>query len=145
MISSKSVGLLQHDPYSWEVMANGLIPMEGITESSQFLDTTIKTWFSNMTNQERGKLVDAMFELLGTGDVDKAMDIFHPKNLHIYLKTLSGDENMRKILSTEFQSLMEATRKARAKLEGGKTPPDLPREEDSVTENGPDWERPLLP
>lgn len=145
VISSKSVGLLQHDPYSWEVMVNGLIPMEGITESSQFLDTTIKTWFSNMTNQERGKLVDAMFELLGTGDVDKAMDIFHPKNLHIYLKTLSGDENMRKILSTEFQSLMEATRKARAKLEGGKTPPDLPREEDSVTENGPDWERPLLP
>lgn len=145
VIRSKNVGLLQHDPYSWEVMGNSLIPMEGITESSQFLDATIKTWFANMTNQERGKLVDVMFALLGTGDVDKAMDIFHPRNLHIYLKTLSGDENMRKILSTEFQSLMEATKKARAKLEGNRELPDHGREEASEPDNPSDWERPLLP
>ena len=73
-----------------------------------------------MTDQERGQLVDVMFGLLGTGGVDKAADIFHPKNIRNYLKTLSNDENLRRILSTEFQGLIEAAKTTRAKLEGRK-------------------------
>lgn len=117
VIRSKTVGLLQHDLYSWEVLGPGFIPVEEITDSSQFIDATIKTWFADMTNQERNQLVDAMFTLLGTGGVDKAMDIFHPRNIRNYLKTLSGDANMRRILSGEFQDLLEAARRTRAKFE----------------------------
>ena len=117
VIRSKTVSLLQHDPYSWEVTGKHFIPMEEITQDSRFLDATIKTWFASMTNQERNKLVDAMFTLLGTGGVDNALDIFHPKNTLNYLKLLKNDENMRQILSSEFQGLMEAARKAKIRLE----------------------------
>lgn len=120
VVRSKNVGILQHDPYSWEVMGNGLVTMQEVTYSSQFMDATIKAWFAEMTDQERGQLVDEMFSLLGTGDVNKAADIFHPKNLRIYLKTLSGDENLRRILSTEFQGLIEAVKKTHIQLETGK-------------------------
>ncbi len=120
VIRSKTVGLLQHDSYSWEVKGPRFIPMQEITADSQFLDTTIKTWFAQMTNQERSQLVDVMFGLLGTGGVDNALDIFHPRNLHTYLKTLSTDENLRRVLSTEFQSLIDAARKTKAKLEAEK-------------------------
>ena len=117
VIRSKTVGLLQHDLYSWAVMGKGFLPMEEITEDSQFLDATIKAWFADMSNQERNQLVDAMFALLGTGGVDNALEIFHPRNIRNYLKTLSTDANMRRILSTEFQGLMEAARRTRARLE----------------------------
>ena len=117
VIKSKSVSLLQHDPYSWELMGKQLEPMQEVTESSQFLDSTIKTWFAEMTNQERNQLVDVMFTLLGTGGVENALDIFHPKNALKYIKTLVSDENMRKILSSEFQSLIEAARKTKQRLE----------------------------
>lgn len=117
VIRSKTVGLLQHDLYSWEVMGKSFIPVREITESSQFLDSTIKTWFSQMSNQDRSQLVDAMFALLGTGGVDNALEIFHPKNALNYLKALRTDENMRRIFSTEFQSLMEAAKQARQQLE----------------------------
>ena len=91
--------------------------MEEVTPNSKFVDATIKTWFADMTNQERNQLVDVMFTLLGTGGVDSALEIFHPKNIRNYLRTLSADENMRKILSSEFQSLLEAARQTRERLE----------------------------
>lgn len=117
VIRSKTVGLLQHDPYSWEVLGREFIPVQEITESSQFVDATIKTWFAEMSNQERNQLVDVMFGLLGTGGVDNALEILHPKNIRNYIKTLSTDVNLRRILSTEFQGLIEAAKKTRAKFE----------------------------
>ena len=117
VIRSKTVSLLQHDPYSWEIMGRELVRMEEVTQDSRFLDATIKTWFADMTNEERNRLVDVMFTLLGTGGVENALDIFHPKNALKYLKTLSNDENMRNILSTEFQGLIEAAKKTRTSLE----------------------------
>lgn len=116
VVRSKNVGILQHDPYSWEVMGNGLVTVQEVTYSSQFMDATIKAWFAEMSDQERGQLVDVMFSLLGTSGVDKAADIFHPKNLRIYLKTLSNDENLRRVLSKEFQGLIEAAKKTHAQL-----------------------------
>lgn len=117
VIRSKTVGLLQHDPYSWEVLGREFIPVQEITETSQFVDATIKTWFADMTNQERNQLVDVMFTLLGTGGVDNVQGLIQPKNIRTYIKTLSSDEHLRRVLSTEFQSLIEAARKTRAKFD----------------------------
>ncbi len=128
VIRSKTVGPLQHDPYSWEVQGNRLVTVQEVTYSSQFMDATIKARFAEMSDQERGQLVDVMFGLLETGSVDKAADIFHPKNLRVYLKTLSSDENLRRVLSTEFQGLIEAAKKTRAHLEAQQDLPVPPEE-----------------
>ena len=118
VIRSKNVGLLQHDSYSWEVMGNHFIPLPEVNQSSVILDTAIKTWFAERTDQERNELVDVMFTLLGSGSVDRALDIFQLKNLRTYLKTLTTDEKTRRILSGEFFSLMEAVKKTRSQVEG---------------------------
>ena len=94
-----------------------MITVEEVSEDSRFLDATIKTWFSEMTDQERGHLVDVLFTLLGTGGVDNALDIFHPRNTLNYLKTLTVDDNMRKVLSGEFQSFLDAARRTRERIE----------------------------
>ncbi len=117
VIRSKTVSLLQHDLYSWEVSGPGFIPMEEITEDSQFLDATLKTWFADMSNAERNQLVDVLFALLGTGGVDNAADIFHPRNWLNYARTLSSDVNMRRVLSAEFTGLLEAAKRTRARFE----------------------------
>ena len=113
VIKSRTVSLLQHDPHSWEIMGRELITVEEVSEDSRFLDAAIKAWFAEMTDQERGRLVDVLFTLLGTGGVENALDIFHPRNTLAYLKTLSSDDNMRKVLSGEFQSFLEAARRTR--------------------------------
>lgn len=117
VIRSKSVGLLQHDLYTWDVMGKDFIPVEETTGSSQFMDATIKTWFANMTNQERNQLVDVMFTLLGSGGVDSVQGLIQPKSIRTYIKTLSSDEHLRRVLSTEFQGLIDAAKKTKAKFD----------------------------
>ena len=117
VIRSKSIGLLQHDLYTWDVLGNSFIPVEEITEGSQFVDATIKTWFAEMTNQERGQLVDVMYALLGSGGAENISDLLHPRNIRTYIKTLTNDEHLRRVLSTEFSGLIEAARKTKAKFD----------------------------
>ena len=117
VVKSKTVSLLQHDLYTWELLGRSFVTVEEMTADSQFLNATIKNWFAEMSNQERNQLVDVMFTLLGTGGVDNALDIFQPKNIRTYLKTLSTDGNARRILSGEFQSFIEAAKKTRAMFE----------------------------
>lgn len=113
VIRSRQVGILQHDYYSWEVLGPHFISMEEITAGSRFLNGTLKNWLADMTVQERSQVVDALFGLLQMGELDSALDIFHPRNLKTYLKTLSSDGALRKLLSDEFQALVEAARKTR--------------------------------
>ena len=93
-------------------MGPDFVHVEGITGSSQFMDATIKNWFASMTNQERNQLVEEMYALLSTGTAEHASDVFQPKNILTYAKTLSGDADMRHLLSEEFQGLITAARKA---------------------------------
>ena len=118
VIRSKNVGIMQHDPYSWEVEGRHFLPVQEVTESSQFLDATIKNWFAGMTNRERNQLVDVLYGLLTTVEVENAVDIFQPRNIRAYVKALSSDADMRHILSTEFQGLLEAAKKARLRMSG---------------------------
>ena len=122
VLRSSSVGIMQHDPYSWEVLGADFVRLEGITGSSQFMDATIKNWFAGMTNQERNQLVEEMYALLTTGSVEHATDVFQPKNLLAYAKTLSADADMRHLLSEEFQGLVCAARKAYATMSAKSLP-----------------------
>ena len=120
IIKSKQLGLLQHELYSWEVSGPQFVPMEEITADSRFLDQTIKTWFSGMTNEERNEIVDTVFDLLSIGDVDNVLDIIQPKNIRNYFRTLATNGKIRRILSDELLSLMEAAKKTQLALESQK-------------------------
>ena len=65
-----------------------------------------------------------LFGLLGTGGIDKALDIFHPRNIRTYIKTLGNDPETRQILSAEFQNLMEAAKRTRMQPGDAKTLPE---------------------
>ena len=49
---------------------------------------------------------------------ENVYDLLHPKNIRTYIKTLTSDEHLRRVLSTEFAGLMDAARKTKAKFEG---------------------------
>ncbi len=119
VIKSKQIGLLQHDFYSWLLEGPEFVPMEEVSENSKFLDQTIKAWLAGMTSAERNDVVDSVFDFLSIGEVNNVFDLIQPKNIRTYLKTLAGDEKLRRILSEEFMSLLEAARKTQLALEAG--------------------------
>ncbi len=112
VIKSNQIGLLQHDPYSWEVLGGNFVLLEERTADSRFMDRTFKNWLAGMTNEERSEFFDTLFDLLSAGDASHTNEIMQPKNVWAYLKTLQGDEAMRRRLSTELVNLIQAARQA---------------------------------
>lgn len=120
VIKSVQVGILQHDVFTWEVMGRELIGAEELTPDSKFVNATIKQWLLGMDLEARNQMVDALFKLLTYGNVERAADIFLPKNIRQYMKLFGSDENIRRILTGEFVNLLEAA-KMTLKLLPGET------------------------
>lgn len=69
VVHSGQVGVMQHDPYSWEVRGADFVTLERVTAGSRFIDRTIRDWISRMSVSERERLFDALYSVLGaTGE-----------------------------------------------------------------------------
>ncbi len=117
VVKSKQIGLLQHDPYSWLLDGPDFVSVESVSDSSRFLDITIKTWLEGMSIEERNEIVDAVFDLLSAGNGSTVWEIMHPKNIGNYLKTLNANGHILRKLSDEFIHLLEAARQTQLMLE----------------------------
>lgn len=105
VIRSKHIGLMQHDPYTWEVMGGDFIRMDELTADSRFLDRTFRTWLAGMTPEERNEFFDAVFDLLMLENASKPADVLRPQNLRALFQTLQMDEEKRNIILSVLQEL----------------------------------------
>ena len=112
IIRSNQVGIMQHDPYSWMVMGAGFLQVEELTADSRFLDRTLKNWLAGMSNEDRSRFFDTVFELLESTGAEHAGEIIRPQNVRSYLKTLQSNEYMRNILASELANLALSARQA---------------------------------
>ena len=62
--SSESMGIFQHDPFTWFVTAKAFIRVEGLTNDSKFIDSTLKDWLEKLDNKQREMFIDTLFEVL---------------------------------------------------------------------------------
>ena len=124
VIRSRQVGLLQHDPYSWDLMAARFLEAVDISPDNRFLDRTIKNWLSGMSNEDRSAFVDTVYELLSTGGAKKTYHLLRPQNIRSVIKTLNADENVRRLLATELAELIQSARTIQQEM--AQIPPELP-------------------
>ena len=110
IIKSRAIGLLQHEPYTWEIMGGRFIEEEELTADSRFLDRTFKTWLAGMTTEERYRFFDTVFSMLMTEDASRPLDIFKPQNLKSYFLNLTSDGNARKIITAELENLIQSAK-----------------------------------
>lgn len=113
VIKSRQISILQHDQYTWEVMGGEFVRVEGLTQDSRFINRTMHRWLAGKTLEERNAFVDAVFSLLGTGQVDDARDIILPWNILNYVRTLSEDPQMRRTIGSCLLDLIRAAAKLR--------------------------------
>lgn len=111
VIRSREVGVMQHDPYSWDVERDHFVLMEETTEDSKYIDKTLKAWLSGMDKGERNALVDTVFELLTSGGARRAHDLIQPKTIHTILKNLQSDIQARNLIAQELGNLVSAAEK----------------------------------
>jgi len=69
IIKSRTVSLLQHDPFTWVVEQGSFLPLEHLTLDARHVDRTLNAWLRKLDNQERERIVDALFGILETTDL----------------------------------------------------------------------------
>ena len=73
VVYSTAKGLFQHDVFSWQLMGKSFTRTL-LSESSRFLDKTLKNWLANMDNSQRMHFVDVLFEVLSAGEIETLSD-----------------------------------------------------------------------
>ncbi len=112
VIKSKQIGLMQHDPYSWEVEVKDFVYVEERSSDSKIIDKALKTWLEGMTLEERSDFVDAVYDVLTSGGVSHTKELIQIKNWRKFVKTLSGDGKKRKLIAGELMALMRSVKQA---------------------------------
>lgn len=116
IVKSNQSGIMQHDPFSWEVQGNRLVAVDSLSGNSIFLQLTIKNWLLGMDMETRVRMVDMLFDLLTSGDVEVTGDLFQPKNLVACVSRLRSSETIRKYLTEDLAGLFHAAKKARLQM-----------------------------
>ena len=110
VIKSSQIGIMQHDPYSWQILGPNFCQVEELTANSRLLDRTFKNWLSKMSNEERSAFFDTVFELLESTGAAHTGELIRPQNVRSYLKTLQTNDSMRNLLASELASLLLSAR-----------------------------------
>lgn len=112
VVCSTSLGLGQHDLYTWEVMRNGFIELNSLTNSSKFIDETIDEWLSGLNNYKREKLVDGIYAILKASKGQTLDDVLKGKNTLNILKSLRRlERETREVMSEAFILLKKSIEK----------------------------------
>lgn len=112
VVKSVQKGLLQHDPYSWEVLGPSFVSLENTTAGSKFVDITLKSWIKSLPVEKREKFIDSLFEILAAAHTDAQGEIvLSPGNAYRTLQTLKEeDPETRELIMDGFSLLIQATK-----------------------------------
>lgn len=115
VIKSNETLIMQHDPYSWEVLGPDFVKMEGTTSSSHFIDSTLREWINNMTIEQREQFVDVLWEVMGATKAksfpEMAESLFS-NAFKIGKKINQLDDKSKDVLSTALSMLINSAKNA---------------------------------
>ena len=111
VVHSTNTWLLQHDLYSWETACNGLVPAAERTRSSRFIDSTLKAWLTQISPEERGRLVDGIYTALSASGAVTVADLNRPKTAVAVLREMKKlDEPTKAVLQQAVELLSVSAR-----------------------------------
>jgi len=75
VVKSSGKGLLQHNPYSWEIDNGDFIYLKELSGRSQFFNRMLNQWLAALTPEQREKLIDGLYELLSATNAETINDL----------------------------------------------------------------------
>lgn len=123
IVKSTNKGIMQHDVYSWQVIAKQFVKLKEITKGSKFIDKTITNWLKDLDLKTREQVIDIIFEILNSTEVTKIDDLKTSlmKNAKIILSSYKQiDSKNKKMITNTITTLLRII-KENVKEEYGKT------------------------
>lgn len=69
VVKSSRIGVLQHEPFSWQVKDDEFLYLSKLTGVARYNDKTLNAWINSLSNEERRRLVNLIFDFLEKQDV----------------------------------------------------------------------------
>ena len=82
VVESNQMGIMQHDPFSWQVTDGAFHTLEEISSGAKYMNKTLNSWITGMSIDERIRLVDVLW-LLTAGNMKTYLTLatFKRKNI----------------------------------------------------------------
>lgn len=106
IVHSSQKGIMQHDPYSWSILGREFVEMETVSNSSLFIDKTLKQWIKSMEPAQRARFINALYEILAATDIKDITDL--PTDW--FKRARSAGEALRSIDDDTRKALLETLR-----------------------------------
>ena len=111
VIKSKSMGLLQHDSFSWAVMGDKFIRLDSLTKNSRVLDENIEKMLAEMSREERQHLVEALFTAIESKTGAKTLTDLSGEKMKIFKVWSSLDDEAKAQLRQVASAVMKRKKK----------------------------------
>jgi len=113
VIKSSGSGLLQHELYTWEITSNDMVYVDNVTQSSRFVNKTLKDWIAALDNAHREQFIEALYNILCASQAKTIPELEHSwlQSTARMLQSL-GDigEPTKKMIKTTLAALFHSAR-----------------------------------
>jgi hypothetical protein len=110
VVKSSETGLLQHDPFSWEVKGKDMVCIDAVSKGSVFVNKTLMQWLESMDLETRIVFVETLFTVLDEANIKSIPDFTDNalKNTVLLIKSLHNvDGESKKMLLETFSELFK--------------------------------------
>lgn len=115
VVESRSVGLFQHDPYSWIVRGDHFVEAKDLYEGRKFMDSAINEWILSLDREHLETFVEALFTVLGAPEADNLVEMSADKR-----RSLLSMAAAMKDLDPQTSQMIGETMKALFEIAGNK-------------------------
>ena len=116
VVKSSSLGLMQHDAFTWLLSGGKFLTQEDITYRSRRIDDTVKNFIKLLDRDERETLVEVLYKILKATDEENVwlMPEAAAKRFPEIKKTIENlDQEEKKTLTSILLTFEEARRETR--------------------------------
>jgi hypothetical protein len=104
VIESNTIGLLQHDPFSWQIVNCDFIYRSELDRNAILVNRAVNEWLNDIDHDNRKKFVEAFYHVIQSTDINTLFDLTkrQRKTSISFLKALNtvDPETKRFVLKT---------------------------------------------
>ncbi|MDR2842962.1 MAG: DUF2974 domain-containing protein [Spirochaetaceae bacterium] len=113
VVKSCETGLMQHNPFSWQVSKNNMVKQDSITLTSKFFNNTLMEWLDGMDHDMRHVFIDTIFEIINNTKMYSVTEFKDNwfKNAGLMIKSMNNlDKETKKKLLKIFAALFKTAK-----------------------------------
>lgn len=109
IVESSSVGILQHNPYSWLVHDGAFVKLTALTPGADYLNRTLCDWIMGLSDAQREQFIDALYSAISAAGITSFTELRSnwAKELPAFAENVKNmDDATRRILQQTLKSLV---------------------------------------